>query len=122
MRKVVLPNADVGRVCARLIALDARLNPVHAGAAFGRWADGATRRFPSRGAPAPILVDKRNNDVWERLPDDYYRMMQESGEGLVQVQEAATAGSGWTSVQAGRLCHQRLASLPRAWNRIARAH
>lgn len=110
VRKVVLPNADA-QVRARLLALDARRNPVHtpnlAAALTAQLAATPLTAF------APILADNRNNDLWEQLPDDYYRLTQESGDALVNLEEAAPAGSGWTSVQVRRLCHQRLASLPR---------
>src|ERR1035438_2129327 len=73
VRKVVLPNADAqGR--ARLIALDARLNPVHA----PNLAAALTVQIAAAPLTAfgPILADKRNHDFWEQLPEDYYRMMQ----------------------------------------------
>src|SRR5207253_8221101 len=57
----------------------------------------------------------RNQDVWEQLPDEYYRMTQESGDALVTLTEPMPyLGVGWSSGQVRRLCHQRLASLPRA--------
>ncbi len=110
VRKIVLPNTDA-QVRARLLALDTRLNPAHSpDLAAGLAAQIAAAPLT---ALAPILADKRNTDLWEQLPEDYYRMMQESGEALANVEEAGPAGSGWTSVQVRRLCHQRLASLPR---------
>src|SRR5205823_1132584 len=53
--------------------------------------------------------------IWEQLPDDYYRMTLESAEALVTLAETTPSGiSGWTSAQVRRLCHQRLAALPRS--------
>lgn len=113
VRKVVLPALD-SQAAARLAALDRRLNPVHA----PHLAAALTGRLASPGislsALAPILSDPRNLDIWEQLPDEYYRMMQESGDALVSVPGAGgRAGVAWSSGQLRRLCHERLASLPR---------
>src|SRR5215831_2610304 len=109
VRKVGLPNLD-SQVAAKLAALDARLNPVHSASLAASLVAGVT------SAPlttlAPVFVDKRNNDVWEQLADDYDRLAQESGEALVTADKGV--GSNWTSGQVRRLCHQRLASLPLA--------
>lgn len=111
VRKVALPNLD-SQVAAKIAALDDRLNPVHA-------PDLATSLLANLAAPAPLnafsplLADRRNLEAWEQLPDDYYRVAQESGEALVPTTDRVF-GSGWSSTQVRRLCHQRLASLPRA--------
>lgn len=110
VRKIVLPNLD-SQVRARLVALDARLNPVHTPHLAASLIGNLTTPWT---AFAPILADARNNDVWEQLAEEYYRMMLESGDALVTIQETAPPGSAWTSAQVRRLCHQRLASLPRA--------
>jgi outer membrane protein assembly factor BamB len=110
VRKVGLPNLDA-QVAAKLAALDARLDPVHApNLAASLLANVAPSPL---GAFTPLLADRHNNEAWEQLPDDYYRVMQESGEALVPTAEKAL-GSGWTCAQVRRLCHQRLASLPRS--------
>ena len=109
VRRVVLPNLD-SQVAAKLAAIDSRLELVHSpGRAASLLADLAP---PSRyGAFVPLLADRRNVDNWEQLPDDYYRVMQESGDALVSASDRAI-GSGWSSVQVRRLCQQRLANLP----------
>jgi outer membrane protein assembly factor BamB len=106
VRKIALPNLD-SQVAAKLHALDAQLNPVHS----PELAAAVVTSSPF-GAFAMVLTDRRNNEIWERAADDYYRLMQESGEALVTADKGT--GAAWTSNQVRRLCHQRLASLPRA--------
>ena len=113
MRKVTLPSLDT-QVRARLVAFDARLNPVHAPELAGSLTAHLATPLAPWHAFAPILSDKRNNDIWEQMAEDYYRLMQESGDALVTVQDAAPLGSAWTSTQVRRLCQLRLASLPRS--------
>jgi outer membrane protein assembly factor BamB/tetratricopeptide (TPR) repeat protein len=114
VRKVVLPSLD-SQVAARLIALDRRRNPVHS----PRLAASVVAQLVAPTSPldafTPILADPRNQEIWEQLPEEYYRMTQESGDTLVTLPEAAPAlGVGLSSGQVRRLCHQRLAALPRA--------
>jgi outer membrane protein assembly factor BamB len=113
VRKVVLPSLD-SQVGARMTALAARHNPVRtptqAAAMIGHLAAGSA----PTAAFAPMLGDRRSHDVWEQLTDDYHRMTNESGDTLVNLSDAAGLGVGWTSAQVRRLCHQRLARLPRA--------
>lgn len=114
VRKTVLPSLD-SQVAARLIALDRRCNPVHS----PNLAASLVAQLISPAAPldvfAPMLADRRNQEIWEQLPEEYYRMTQESGDMLVTLPEAAPSlGVGWSSGQVRRLCHQRLAGLPRA--------
>ncbi len=111
VRKVAFPNLD-SQVAAKIAALDARLNPVHAPELAASLLANLAAPSPL-GAFTPMLADKRNNETWAQLPDEYYRVTQESGEALVPASEKAF-GSGWSSAQVRRLCHQRLASLPRA--------
>jgi outer membrane protein assembly factor BamB len=114
VRKIVLPSLD-SQVAARLIALDRRLNPVHT-------PNLASALVAQLGAPAspldvfvPLLVDRRNQEIWDQLPEEYSRMTQESGEALVTLPETAPQlGVAWSSGQVRRLCHRRLAALPRA--------
>src|SRR6516165_4339147 len=113
-RKTVLPSLD-SQVAARLIALDRRRNPAHA----PNLAASLVAQMISPTAPldvfTPMLADRRNQEIWEQLPEEYYRMTQESGDTLVTLPEAAPAlGVGLSSGQVRRLCHQRLAALPRA--------
>lgn len=114
IRKIVLPGLD-SQVAARLIALDSRLNAVHSpslAAALPARLGGIDGPF---AAFAPILADKRNNDVWEQLVDEYHRMTFESGDALVSLRESPPAlGVAWSSGQVRRLCHQRLAKMPRS--------
>jgi outer membrane protein assembly factor BamB len=114
VRKIVLPSLD-SQVAARLVALDRRLNPVHspelAASVMARLA------LPGIALPAftPILSDARNSEVWERLPLDYIRMIQESGDALVTLPSAGPRlGVAASSEQVRRLCQERLAGLPRA--------
>ena len=114
MRKIVVPSVD-SQVRARLAALDARLNSVHTpNLAVALVAHLGASDLPF-AALMPILADARNNEVWEQLPEEYYRLMLESGDALVTLMETAPpTGSAWTSAQVRQLCHLRLASLPRA--------
>src|SRR6478752_5667237 len=98
---VRLPDLD-SQVRARLAALDARLNPVHSTNLAGTLIADLTAPWSPYQAFTPLLADRRNNDFWEQLPDDYYRMMIESGDALVTMQESAPSGGGWTSEQVRR--------------------
>src|SRR5713226_352355 len=114
VRQTVLPSLD-SQVAARLIALDRRRNPAHS----PNLAASLVAQMNSPAAPldafTPMLADPRNQEIWEQLPEEYYRMMQESGDALVTLPEASPSlGVGWSSGQVRRLCHQRLAALPRA--------
>lgn len=113
VRKIVLPLLD-SQVRARLVALDARLNPVHTPTLAATFAGSLSMPGGAWSGLAPILADKRNNDIWEQMPEDYYRMMLESGDALVTVQDWAPPGGAWTSTQVRRLCQQRLGRLPAA--------
>src|ERR1051325_250055 len=111
IRRVVLPSLD-SQAAARLVALDARLNPVHS----PRMAVGLLGQLarPSVGGLAPILADARNNAIWEQLVEDYHRAMIESGDALVTLSETPPRfGVAWHSGQVRRLCHERLTKLPR---------
>lgn len=113
VRRIVLPSLD-SQVAARMSALDRRLNPVHA----PNLAAALAAQLASPGGPfdslPPILADARNQEIWSQLPDEYYRMMQESGDALVSLPGTASpVGVAWPSAQVRRLCHERLASLPR---------
>ncbi len=114
IRKVVLPSLD-SQVAARIGALDRRLNPVHTpNLVAALTAQLALPALPF-GTFSPILADARNRDIWEQLPDEYYRTMQASGDTLVTLPGLAKpAGIAWSSAQVRRLCHMRLASLPGA--------
>ncbi len=111
VRKIVLPNLD-SQVAAKLAVLDDRLNPVHS-------PNQAASLLANLASPAsliaftPVVADRRNLEAWEQLPNEYYRVTQESGEALVPLSDRPH-GSGWSSIQVRRLVHQRLASLPRA--------
>ena len=112
VRNVLLPALDA-QVAARIIALDARLNPVHspplAAGLLGRLA------WPDSGSLAPLLSDPRNNAVWAQLADDYAQMALDSGDLLASLTETPTPGTvAWPSMQVRRLCHARLARLPRS--------
>ena len=114
VRKIGLPSLD-SQVAARLIALDRRLNPTHS----PNLAASLVAQLVSTAAPlngfSPLLADARNREIWEQMPDEYHRMIQQSGDALVSLPEAAPEfGVGWSSGQVRRLCHQRLAALPRA--------
>jgi outer membrane protein assembly factor BamB len=114
VRKTVLPSLD-SQVAARLIALDRRSNPAHS----PNLTASLVAQMISPAAPldvfTPMLADPRNREIWEQLPEEYYRMSQESGDTLVTLPEASPGlGVGWSSGQVRRLCHQRLAGLPRA--------
>lgn len=112
VRRTVLPGLD-SQVAARLIALDRRLNPA--------GAPDLAASLVAQLAPAPLnvftplLADSRNVEVWDQLPEEYYRITQESGDALATLAESPPhLGVGWSSGQVRRLCHQRLALLPRA--------
>src|SRR6516162_7065545 len=114
VRKTVLPSLD-SQVAARLVALDRRRNPAHS----PNLAASLVAQMISAAGPldvfTPMLADPRNQEIWEQLPEEYYRMMQESGDTLVTLPEASPSlGVGWSSGQVRRLCQQRLAGLPRA--------
>lgn len=113
VRKTILPSLD-SQVAARLIALDRRLNPTHT----PNLAAGLAAQLAVSGTPldvfTPLFADQHNQDVWEQLPEEYYRMTQESGDALVTLTESPPhLGVGWSSGQVRRICHQRLAALPR---------
>ncbi len=112
VRKTVLPSLD-SQVAARIVALDARLNPVHSPSlAVGLLGQLAS---PDLANLAPILADERNNAVWEQLAEDYHRTTVESGDALVTLSETPPrARVAWHSGQVRRLCHERLAKLPRS--------
>lgn len=112
IRKVVLPAYD-SQLRARLAALDGRLNPVHSAQLASTVVGQLANSSPYLAFP-PVLGDRKNNDIWEQLADDYYRMMSDSGDALVTTQESAPQGVCWTSEQVRRLCQERLASLPRS--------
>jgi hypothetical protein len=61
----------------------------------------------------PVLTDPRNTDIWEQLPDEYQRLMLESGEALIAQPNPPALGGRWCG-QARRLSQQRLTLLPRA--------
>ena len=107
VRKIVLPSLD-SQVQARVVALDARLNPVHA----PKLAASLIGQAPALSAFAAILTDPRNNEIWEQLPEEYNRMTLESGDALIALPR--TAGVAWSSGQLRRLCQQRLTVLPRS--------
>lgn len=112
VRRCLLPSHD-SQVAARLMALDRRLNVAHTdtlvASLIGELAAAPLNAF------TPILADPHNNEIWEELPDDFARLMQESGDALVTLPDGALPrGVGWSSGQVRRLCHQRLASLPRS--------
>src|ERR1043165_5260076 len=113
VRKIVLPSLD-SQVRARLVALDKRLNPIHsptlASAIIGQF----LWPVSPLTAATPVLADPRNTDIWEQLPEEYYRLMLESGDTLVTVPDVPDVGVGWSSSQVRRLCHERLALLPRS--------
>jgi cellulose synthase operon protein C len=111
VRRVALPNLD-SQVAAKLAVLDDRLNTVHSPNLAASLLANLVSPSPL-SAFTPVLADRRNLEAWEQLPDEYYRVTQESGEALVSVSDRAH-GSAWSSTQVRRLCHQRLASLPRA--------
>ncbi|MBI3821700.1 MAG: PQQ-binding-like beta-propeller repeat protein [Planctomycetes bacterium] len=112
VQRIVLPNLD-SQVAARLIALDRRLNPMHSDT-LAVSTVGQIAALPLN-AFTPILTDARNQEIWEQMPDEYARLMQESGDALVTLPGAAPVrGVGWASEQVRRLCHQRLAALPKA--------
>ncbi|MBI2808401.1 MAG: PQQ-binding-like beta-propeller repeat protein [Planctomycetes bacterium] len=109
LRDIVLPGFD-SQAGARLAALDHRLNPVHSPALIGSLVANPA------GALLPILADRRNQDIWERMPEEYQRMMQESGDALVIVQGPVKRGHVAESHgQVRRLCQERLARLPRVY-------
>ena len=113
VRKVGLPNLD-SQVRARLVALDARLNPVQSPHVAAALTVGLAVPNGPLDVFTPIVADPRNHDVWEQLTEDYHRLAIESGDALVTIQDTAPTGAAWTSVQVRRVCHQRLASLPRS--------
>jgi hypothetical protein len=112
VRQITLPSLDA-QVRAELAALDRRLNPVHSPQLAASILGQLAATGPALAAVAPILADPRNNEVWEQLPDAYYRMALDSGDALVTLPDEANRGPAWTSVQVRRLCQQRLTLLPR---------
>ena len=111
VRKIVLPSLDA-QVAARMMALDRRLNPVHSP---GLAAALVAQAISPLDAFTPIIADVHNQEIWEQLPEEYLRMTQESGDALVTLgTRPPHVGVGWSSGQVRRLCHQRLAALPRA--------
>ena len=114
VRKVLLPSLDP-QAAARLRALDRRLTPV----ASPDLAAGLAGQLamPGSGLDAftPLLADPRHREIWEQLPGDYLRMIQDSGDALVTLPDAAPRlGVAWSSAQVRRLCQERLLALPRA--------
>src|SRR5436190_1727961 len=108
-RKVVLPALD-SQVAARLLALEKRLDPTNSPERIaGLIGDLGAR--PLHGF-APILGDSRNLEIWEQMAEEYYRMTQDSGDALVTI--ADPKGVATASEQVRRLCHRRLAALPKA--------
>lgn len=110
VRKIALPNLDP-QVAAKLALLDARLQIVHEPGQAAIIVGNLCGPAPF-AAVLPVLGDARNNEAWEQLPDEYYRVMQESGEALVAFGRAH--GAGQCAVQVRRYCHERLALLPAA--------
>jgi outer membrane protein assembly factor BamB len=60
-------------------------------------------------AVAPVVAERRP-DEWDQLGEEYYALLLAAGEALV-TPDATDAPA--VSVQVRRLCHQRIASLPR---------
>lgn len=110
VRRSTLPNLDT-QVAARLLALDRRLTLISG----PDVAAGLIGQPSPLNIFTPLLADARNTDVWDQLPEEYYRVMQDSGDALATtVDSPPHLGVGWASLQVRRLCQQRLAALPKA--------
>jgi outer membrane protein assembly factor BamB len=114
IKRIVLPTLD-SQMRARIVALDRRLNPVQAPEGVAALIGQLTAPSQCLGGFAAIVGDSRNNEIWEQLADEYYRMALESGGTLIAHSEVGPAkGVAWTCSQLRRLAHHRLTLLPRA--------
>src|ERR1043166_9391078 len=108
-RKATLPSLDT-QGAARLIALEKKLDPTHSlERVIGLIGDAAASPLHPF---ATILTDSHNLETWDQLGQEYYRLTQGSGDALISVTSAN--GAGVHSEQVRRLCHRRLAALPKA--------
>src|SRR5437870_4252206 len=84
VRRTVLPSLD-SQVAARLIALDRRLNPIQ-GPDLAAGLMAQLNQSPLN-VFTPLLADARNQEVWDQLPEELYRITQESGDALATLAE-----------------------------------